>query len=105
MTCNNGHTTCIGPICTAANVPKRPLIGPAKDKAAIRQGLADICYYFLKETPTSFVTAYSRLESATRYLLLAQDIIGKQSTWTWKVKLYSYKAQYHVAIRLEKVKL
>lgn len=105
MTCNNGHVTCIGPICTAANVPSRPKIGPARDKEAIREALKDIATYFVKESATSFLVRYGRLESALRYISLAQDIIGKQSTWTWKVKLFSHGAEYHVSIRLAKVKL
>lgn len=78
MACDNGHLDCIGPVCTIAASPKRPLIGCAKTKAEIFQKLKDRCYYFENESATTATIRYSRAQSATTALLWAEDIVAGQ---------------------------
>lgn len=105
MSCDNGHTDCIGPICTIAASPKRPLIGCAKTKAEIFQKLKDKCYYFASESATTATIQYSMAQSATIALLWAKDIVAEQKDWNASYRLWNVRNDWFVKLSLTKAKV
>ena len=90
--CNNGHANCIGPDCTLAAVPNRPLIGKARVLADFRAAIQTALKgrQPVKVTSSSVVyqwySPYTALEAARDLQTTLQANVGLFSTtlevWT-----------------------
>lgn len=102
--CDNGHNECIGPICTVNSSPKRALTGAAKDKATIFAKIKDICYHVEKQTSTSAIVRYSRLESALFIIPRVKEVIDAQTSWHAEYSLWTVKGDNYVKVSLTRIK-
>lgn len=95
MACNRGHLDCIGPECTKANVPNRPLIGVARERAANMAAIKEClrgctCAPSIKEKRSALEIRFWASYDAFQALRAINTLHGSSQFKDWLIHI-SYK--------------
>lgn len=91
MACTQGHQECIGPQCTKANAPNRPLIGKAREWAEIMGRFRELAITHWgknrTEGPNSYVLSFYDGKDASNFVREARAVLEQHPVYSYKITM------------------